>query len=262
MSFTVTGQVVGLDLISEQHISGRAALYGSQYATGYYRGATATFPAAGTLGGYGSIMGSASLSTQYHYHTQFFVRDGNCVDHPVLVKGKRLPLLEGHQVTCVFITNDHRETLLCAVINQNSQCVYYTATEQAIRDHLDLPTHKSVRRELITPEEYRKELAEHRRKWSHLNPWLILVSVIAFTLAVVGLLLLRQGTGIGIALMCLGLLVTLVAGSFGFFIWLREQSIRNQPTYEVVEVRNREVDDELDRLWAFTQRAIQSRLTP
>lgn len=253
----LTGAIVGLHTTSEQHITGHASIRGEQSLSGQYHGAYGNVPARGEARGFGYLIGESHMSTEYSYYTHFFVRDEKGVDHPVVIAG-RIPLMNDHTVTLIYVKNIHRKVLLCSVVNHNSQRPYHTISKRDLIDHLDMPTRRRVRRELVSPADKRDEIKQLRNKWSAVMPWLYVALLIGLTVFFVGLIVSKKRDTAGFVIAFMGLLPALAALGSLSFRYLLEWRIRYQPTHELVVVRNQELDDELDAIGNYIDDVVES----
>lgn len=243
----LTGDVVGLETLTEQRISGHASICGQQALFGYYHGAHANVRAEGVTRGFGYLIGEAQVYTEYSYSTHFFVRDEKGVDRPLIIEGK-IPLLENHTVTCIYVKNRYNESALCSIVNHNSRRVYPLITRRDLIKHLDMPTRKRVQRLLLTPAERREDVRRHRASWSSFRPWLYVALLVGLTILGIGLLVSRRRESTGITVALVGLIPSLISIGILIYYYIREWQLRYQPTHEIVDVRNQDLDDELDAI--------------
>lgn len=281
----VTGAVVGLERVSEQHIEGSGFISGSQSVSGYYHGAQGFMtptgrmsPASGQLSGSGSLLGSAFLRTRYAYETRFFIHGDDGVDRPFRFPGvEYLPLREGHTVSTVWCKNDRGKSLLVALVNHNTgPAILPVATEDEIIDHLGIPLSRRVR---LDPDEYEQLLdeqqvaREHRRRLhtrkrrtrEQLAPWLIIACVVSLSVICFGLILglgANNETG-GVLLLALGGIGLLACSGALAYLHLDESGHSGRPRTRRFETHvtvpnDEEVDEELDRIETFIASVVRS----
>ena len=143
--YAMHGMIVGVEKISEQHVSGYGFTEGHGRLYGFYSGPHYGHWGTGSLYGSSELFGEQRVWTDYEYATRFFIQDSGGRELPVNVFGDHLPIRDGHRVIAIVVRNSSNSDLLFAMINETTSQELSCCRNGELLRHLDIPAYRYVR---------------------------------------------------------------------------------------------------------------------